>query len=364
MPVTFDSLHTSTIPEIKVEGQAQPDLARDLQLLQIEEDIHGLTRLQASFVAIGPRAGEREERLNWLDGQVLDFGKALVVGMGPSDARETLFDGKLSAIELAMDQGRAPEVMAFAEDRLMDLRMTRRFKTYENVSDADLVQSIASEHGLSAQADVQGPTWAAVQQWNQSDLAFLRERALRLAAEVWVADGALHMATRDRRGGSSTTLIQGSSLMQVRLRADLAHQRSKVVVGGFDDADQDAIDEDAAGSAIAAEAQGHTHGAQVLERAFGERVSYRVRDVPLQDAQATALAKAALLARARRFIAVSGTADGNTAIRVGSLLRLERVSPMFEGDGFYVTRVKHQFDLETGYRTHFEAERAWLGSMS
>jgi phage protein D len=295
---------------------------------------------------------------------VLDFGKALVVSLGPTDARATVFEGKLSALELAMDQGRAAEVVVFAEDRLMDLRLTRRFKSYENVSDGDLVRQIAAQHGLSPQADLQGPSWPLVQQWNQSDLAFLRERARRLAAEVWVADGALHMATRDQRNGNKLTLIQGATLVQARLRADLAHQRSKVVVGGFDDQDQDAIDEEAAAGVVAAEAQGHTHGPQVLERAFGERVSYRVREVPLQDAQATALAKAALLARARRFVGVTGVAGGNPAIRVGSLLKLERVSPLFEGDGFYVTRVKHQFDLAAGYRTHFDAERPWLGALS
>lgn len=361
MPLTPVPLQSATIPELKVGGEARPELARDLALLQIDEDVNGMRRLFATFIAIGPREGARDEQLNWLDGQVLDFGKELKVSMGPTDAREELFSGKISAIELALEQSRAPEVVCLAEDRLMDLRMTRRFKTYENVSDADLLQQIASQHGLSGVAEVQGPTWPLVQQWNQSDLAFLRERARRLGAELWVDGTALHMATRDRRNGNAVTLIQGSNLRQVRLRADLAHQRSKVVASGFDDADQDAIDEEAGSSAIAAEAQGNPHGAQVLERAFAERSSYRVRDVPLKDAEASALARAALLARARRFVTVSGVADGHTQIRVGSLLRLERVSPLFEGDGFYVIRVRHQFDREHGYRTHFDAERAWIG---
>lgn len=361
MPLIPTPLQASTIPEIKVDGRANAELARDVCLLQIDEDVHGLRRLLATFVAVGPRAGESNEQLNWLDGAVLDFGKELRVALGPTDARREMFAGKLSALELSMAQGRAPEVVCLAEDRLMDLRLTRRFKTYENVSEADLLQQIAAEHGLSAVADVAGPTWPLAQQWNQSDLAFLRERARRLAAEVWVDGDALHMATRDQRGGNAVTLIQGSNLRQVRLRADLAAQRSKVVVGGFDDSDQDAIDEAAEGSAIAAEAQGNTHGAQVLERAFGERVSYRVRDVPLADGEASAMARASLLGRARRFVSVSGVADGSTAIGVGSLLRLERVSPLFEGDGFYVTRVRHQYDQTSGYRTHFDAERAWLG---
>lgn len=362
MPLNPSPLQAATVPEIKIDGQARAELARDLSLLQIDEDINGMKRLAATFIAIGPREGARDEQLNWLDGQVLDFGKELKVSMGPTDAREEVFTGKLSALELNMDQGRTPEVSCMAEDKLMDLRMTRRFKSYENVSESDLLQQIASQHGLSAVGDISGPTWQLVQQWNQSDLAFLRERARRLAAEVWVEGSRLHMASRDARNGNAVTLIQGSNLLQVRLAADLAHQRSKVIVGGFDDADQDAIDEEAGSDVVAAEAQGHTHGAQVLERAFAERSSYRVRDVPLKDAEATALARAALLGRARRFVAACGVADGSTAIKVGTLLRLERVSPLFEGEGYYVTRVRHQFDLTHGYRTHFDAERVWIGS--
>ena len=160
----------------------------------------------------------------------------------------------------------------------------------------------------------------------------------------------------------AASAAQRSSTARSLARSAAAIRGQPVTVGGFDDAEQDPIDEDAASDAVSAEAQGHTHGIQVLERAFAARKSYRVREVPLKDAEATALARAALLGRARRFVTACGVADGSTAIKVGSLLRLERVSPMFEGDGYYVTRVRHQFDLTNGYRTHFEAERVWIGS--
>lgn len=358
---TAQLLQSFSAPAFTVAGQARAELTRDAVLVQIDEDIDGLKRLVASFIAIGPRPGQAAEQINWLDGQVLDFGSELRVGMGPSTSRTDLFVGKVSALELQMEQGRAPEVSCLAEDRLMDLRMTRRFKTYEQVSDADLVQQIASQHGLRAQADVDGPSYASVQQWNQSDLAFLRERARRLGADVWVADDTLHLSARAQRQGRRVTLIQGSSLVQVRLSADLAHQRSAVSVGGFDEGLAEAVDEEAGASDVAAEAQGQTHGVAVLTRAFGERASHRVREVPLKGEAGRAWAKAALLARARRFVKASGVAEGNTELNVGTQLRLERVTPMFEGDGYYVTRVKHQFDLTHGYRTHFEAERPWIG---
>src|SRR5207253_1669142 len=98
--------------------------------------------------------------------------------------------------EASFQEGSEPEVVVFAEDKLMSLRMTRRCRTYKDVTDADIVQTIASEHGLSAQAEAPGPTYDVVQQWNQSDLAFLRDRARLLQAELWVQDDALHFKTR------------------------------------------------------------------------------------------------------------------------------------------------------------------------
>jgi phage protein D len=50
----------------------------------------------------------------------------------------------------------------------------------------------------------------------------------------------------------------------------------------------------------------------------------------------------------------SGTAD----MIVGSSLSLEAVGSPFNGDGYYVSRVCHTYDLVDGFRTHFEAERA------
>jgi phage protein D len=45
---------------------------------------------------------------------------------------------------------------------------------------------------------------------------------------------------------------------------------------------------------------------------------------------------------------------------VGSKVELQRVGKPFEGEGYYVTRVCHSYDLEKGFRTRFEAERATL----
>src|SRR5690606_20136603 len=104
----------------------------------------------------------------YLTGELIDFGMEMVVSLGPSDSARRVFRGFVSAIEVVYAEGREPEVVIFAEDSLMKLRTTRRFRSYENTTDVGIAEEIASEHGLAVQASADGPTYDVVQQWNQS----------------------------------------------------------------------------------------------------------------------------------------------------------------------------------------------------
>jgi phage protein D len=313
------------------------------------------------LLAFGPRSGESDETLLYLDRSDLEFGKEIEVSIGPADAAQTVFKGRISAIEAEFAETREPEVVIYAEDRLMDLRMTRRMKTYENVSDAQIAQQIATEHGLSAQADAQGPTYDVVQQFNTSDLAFLRERAALIQAEVWVDGTTLHFQSRSGRQAGQLTLVQGNDLVHVQVRADLAHQRTSVGVCGYDASAREQIYEEAAGDAVQSEASSGETGPAVLQRVLGRRASYRVLEAPLIVEEARQFARAEMLRRARQFVVAAGSTTGTPAMTVGSRLRLERIGGPFEGDGYYVTHVCHTYDLQSGYRTQFEAQRASVG---
>ena len=357
-----EPLYSSSAPVFKVEGQVEPTLARDLVRLDVEETTAGLKTCAARFLAVGPKSGASSEQLEYLDGSKLDFGKKLQVSLGPSGDERIVFTGSISGLEIRFDEGHEPEVTAFAEDALMKLRMTRRAKTYEQMSDADIAAAVANEHGLTPSTAADGPTYDVVQQWNQSDLAFLRERARLVQAELWCEDDTLNFKTRGNRSASSVTLVQGNQLVSIECRADLAHQRTKVTVSGYDAAQRATIEQEAGSDTVQAEVSGGQTGPSVLQRALGERVSSRVREAPLLDGEATAWANAEMLRRSRGFVTVAGTTHGTPDLVVGSRLTLQRVGSPFEGDGYYVTSVRQSYDLRSGLRTRFVAERATVNS--
>jgi phage protein D len=100
----------------------------------------------------------------------------------------------------------------------------------------------------------------------------------------------------------------------------------------------------------------------VLTQAVSALRAHRVTKVPLVKAEAQAFAKAEMLHRARRFVTVRGVTAGSPEMVVGSRLTLDRVGKPFNGDGYYATRVRHTYDLHSGHRTHFDAERATVNA--
>lgn len=350
-------LYASAAPVVKVDGTRQPDLARDLLRLDVEECTDGLRTLTLHVVASAARAAPTTDVVEYLDGAVLDFGKKLEVSMGPAGNEKIVFQGLVSALEVSFEEGDVPHVSAFAEDELMKLRMTQRSATYRNVTDADVARTIAGRHSLRPDVNADGPTYDVVQQLNQSDLEFLRDRARRVNAELWALDGTLHFATRDQRPGTEITLTQGSNLLGVSARADLAHQCTAVSVSGYDAQRRDQVDVEAPASTVAAEANGGHTGPQTLTRAFSDLPGRQVRMVPFVDSEARAFAKAEMLRRARSFVTVRGTTNGTPEMVVGSKVRFVRLGKPFDGAGYHVTRFHHAYDLMKGHRTAFEAER-------
>ncbi|HET6210997.1 MAG TPA: hypothetical protein VFD94_11465 [Jatrophihabitans sp.] len=353
-----DPLFAPAGPVFSINGTTVPSMARDCVRLEIDEGIEGLRTLRLHLFGTGAGAAGPPDRMIYLDGGVVDFGKQLKVAIGPDSGQRTVFDGTISAIEAVFDDGQPPLVVLFAEDALMKLRMTRRLCSYTKVTDADIARQIADKHGLQAEVDVDGPRHDVVQQLNQSDLAFLRERARLVQAELWCDGRKLYLKSRPRRTGTELTLVQGNQLLSVRLCADLAHQRSEVHVTGYDASAKAVIDEKSGADAISAEVSGGRTGPTVLNRALGASNSLRVRESPQNTSQAGAWAKAEMLRRSRRFVSVVGTTRGSPDLVVGSRLTLQGVGGPFEGAGYYVTRLCHTVDLVRGLRTRFEAERS------
>lgn len=349
-------------PVLSIAGSVSTEAAGNLIALTVEETIVGMYRCEARFVNYGFRNGVYDYL--YLGRDVLDFGTAFAVTLGPQGASQQVFAGKISAIQADYPAGEQAQVLVFAEDGLQDLRLTRRTRTFDDSSTADIVSQVAGEHGLTPSINLDGPTRKVTAQLNQSDLAFVRSLARRDDAEVWLDGSALHLARRPDRDGGTMDLSYGADLLSFSVRADLADQCTELAVTGWDVAAKDAIAETADSSALASElASGNTSGSDVLGTAFSSRTETIVSATPLASDDARAVAQAGYLERARRFVCGTGMTGGTPALQVGATVALSGLGALFNGS-YYVSRSRHMFDLVLGYRTEFDVERAGIGAAS
>ncbi len=341
-------------PTILIDGQENSPLVGGLNYLLIVEKTNGLYRCEAKFGNWGPKDNSID--FLYFDRKTLEFGKEFQVKI----AADEIFKGKITALEANYPEGQSPEIAVLAEDALQNLRMTRRTRSFEDMSDADVFKKIAGEHNLTPAIDVSGATHKIIAQINQSDLAFLRERARLIDAEIWLKDKELNVKTRANRRGAKFSLKYKAEMREFRVLADLANQRTSVVAAGWDVSSKEAIKNEASESAISGELGGDTSGISILKTAFGERKESLVHTVPLGNLEAQEAAESFMKTIARQFVVGRGVAEPNAKLRVGAFVELDGLGKLFNGK-YYVAEIAHIFDNVKGFRTEFRAERLGIG---
>jgi phage protein D len=347
-------------PIFRVDGQRQPALDDAIIDLEVADDTDGMTRLEARFENWGTPPGGGAPGLMFFDGGAIGLAKKLEVSIGPEGADRVVFSGRVTSMGGRFGSARVPELTILAEDPLQFFRMTRRTRTWEKATDADVARDLAQAHNLQPDIDAPGPRHEALVQLGQTDLAFLRERAAAVDAQVWIENDKLCFKRRAARDGGKVELTLGQMLTHFDVSADLADQVASVHAHGYDVKAKHDPDQEGASSLLTSEAKGARTGADIMAQAFGKREEHVVWRALASTDEAEAFAKAQLLRRGRAFVRCRGMTAGVAAMKVGSRLAIRGVGPAFTGT-YFATRVSHLYDRHEGFRTAFDGERAAVG---
>jgi phage protein D len=267
----------------------------------------------------------------------------------------------ITGLEAVFAEDKPPELIVLAEDLLQQARMERRSETHDNVSIADLANGLASRLGLTAEVSGFTDQIGLQVQFNESDLAFLRRLLLVYDGDMQIVGNALHVSPRADVQRGNVSLAMHSQLRSARILADLAHQVSGVTVSGWDDTN---------GSRIQVRGQGTnsgpgrgTKGQDIISRAIGTRNHHVHHVAVLNSDEAQALADTICDEHARRFVVLSGMADGNPDIRIGTHVEITDTGRF--DNTYYITYARHFFSSDeedaSGYITEFEGQCSYWG---
>jgi uncharacterized protein involved in type VI secretion and phage assembly len=354
----------ATRPQVQVDGSP---LADDVEPLLEEAVVEHDARLADMFAL-----RFRDPMHDVLGRAGVHIASEVRIAVAATDGGQPveLIVADVTALEAEYDSTGSHAIVR-GYDRSHRLARGRRTETYRNVTDSDIVRTIARRAHLEiGELDETRPTYPQVSQVNLSDWEFLRARAREAGLEVSVSGGKLNFRKPAEARGApdpgdyeSTEPLQlvfGSNLFTFRPRLSSAAQVSEVEVRGWSPARKDVVVARAAAATTSASIRDTPRD---LASPFGDPVHTRVNRAFAEQAEVDAAANALADRIGSAFAAAEGVARGNPHLTAGTAVSISLTGASFDGR-YVVASTSHRFDRR-GYRTRFTVgsrqERSLLG---
>lgn len=331
---------------IRVSGQElETDELLSLHSLSIESSLHLPDMLTLTLRDLTPIV-ENARAYRLIDDRKGKFknGNDITVSIGVGDNREEdVFDGQMVEVEAHLVQhGQRLVIRAF--DRLHLLSRGTFTRTFQNVTDMDVVKKIAQERGLSTKLGPASFVHDYVLQSNQTDLEFLRERAARLGYLLFMDGKELHCVPMESMGHAAD-LHWGSNLSEFQPRVSSLGQGSETVARGWDPQRKQVV------VSSSGKGKGHPEVTAAGEETLA--APYAVTGfVVRKEKQADQYASGDADQRRQKFVEATGVAGGNPKMTAGMTVRLVGVSKRYEGT-YMLSAVTHNYSSDSGYTTEF-----------
>lgn len=290
----------------------------------------------------------------WDDRSTLDFGKRLWIKARAGVFGHDLFKGTVIRINADYPVNASPRVsVAAANPHEVSLNITRRTRTFEDMSDGEAIRRVASDHNMQVEMDNSGEWHKILIQAGQSDMEFIRERANSMGAKISLAGYELHVRAADNTVRQSDNFKYGQRLTEFSVKAGLEGQATSVTAYTWNVNDKNMNSHTTRDTAVWESGQS---GSSILRQQVGE-VGIEVTQAGADFTELQTLADTRFGETARHFVRGSGKISGYAGIRVGEAVTLSGLGSIFSGK-YYVGKVKLTYSPASGYVTYFEVERS------
>jgi len=350
---------------LKIDGtSASADLLEDILEISVEESINQ----PAMFtLIINNNYFSGNSDTCWKHQSQFAIGKQIKVGFSSSTTQDSGFsqqetgyviDGEITAIETELNEKSQAPIIIRGYDISHRLHRGRYNRSFQNMTDNDIVTQLIVEAGISA-GTVSATTIVHeyVFQENQTNMEFLRERAARNGFELYVQDAKLNF--RKPTQDQELTLTWLEDIHNFRVRVTSTEQVSSVEVRGWDYTQKQAIVSTASTGAVITTTQVGT-GAQASTK-FSSQPKMIVVDQPVFSInEAQKIAQSLCDELGGEFVHADAKGEGNPKIRPGRVVKMTGIG-IYSGS-YYVSETRHSFQAGT-YTTHFSVRSLRGGNL-
>lgn len=312
--------------------------------------------------------------MRWTHGDEAELfkeGAAVKIELGYVDALQPIFDGEITRIGPTFPAGGTPTLTLGGESRLHRLRGSARTRTFQDVTDRQIAETIAQDLGFTAECEETGTIHPYVVQYNQMDLTFLRQQAQRIRFEVLVEGRKLIFRRAREQEEKVCTLVwghpresfaPGSQVVPLESFQPTMRTRGQVngvEVRGYDPGSKEPIVGRAGSGDEESTLGAGESGSDMAAAAFGRREEAQVATPVASQEEADQRARAMYNQRLSGFVEGSASTFGVPDLRAGRKVEIRGIGPRFSGE-YYVTSSTHTLS-DGGYRTRIYVRKGGSG---
>jgi|SRR5712691_6310890 len=300
---------------------------------------------------------ENHKQPTWLDDlNRFALGSEIEIKMGYAGDLETLMVGDITHLQPSFAQSQF-RLTVRSYDRRYRLQQDRKPPlSFLNQKASDIAAQIAQAVGLTPETTDSQSTYEYLLKTEKTDWKFLANLAQSIDYEVRVEGKKLIFRPAAYAESAVLTLSMAADLLEFTPRLSSARQVKEVIVRGWDPKEKKEVigraglGDDQAG--IGGQRSDGALSESTVGTAVPEVISPPVTSQAEADQRATALFNQRLLS----LVTGEGSCFGRTDLRPGKVIKIEGVIQPFDGQ-YYVTRAKHIYSQQGGYRTTFDVER-------
>ena len=211
-------------------GTAAAGPGQDVRAVTVQESVGEL----AWFTVELSNWDDEKLQVSHSDGSLFAVGGAIEISLGYVDSLNKVLQANITSLEPVFTSGAPPVLTVGGYGYAHRLARGRRTRSFVKMKDSAIVAQVAREAGLRADVKDTGVALPYVAQGNQTDWAFLRERAARIGHEVFVRDQVLHFRPPATGTPAKQTLDLADDVTEFRPRLSAVGQVGEVTVRGWD----------------------------------------------------------------------------------------------------------------------------------
>lgn len=348
------------LPTVTIASDGQP-IKSEYNLVSVTVD-RALNKVPAARIMLldGDVAKEDFEISNSED---FVPGKEIEVLAGYHAQESTIFKGIIVQHGLKVRKGKPSYLVLDCRDAAVKMTVGRKNGYYNEMSDAEIIEELIGEYGLTADVEATDVTHPEMVKFNTTDWDFMLSRAEVNGKLVIVDDGTVSLKAPDTSQEPVLSLIHGSTMMEFEAALDARSQLAAAKAAAWDYASQEIIAEE--GGGIDFSEPGNLDAATLSDVLGLEALSLQ-HTGQVADAELKSWASGTLLKSRLAKIIGRVKCQGFGDIKPGHMLELKGVGDRFNGNAF-VAAVRHQIDsrnwvtdIQFGYTAEWFAERHQL----